>query len=342
MMSKNYIIIRFSSLGDTILTTGLIEYLGRIENKKTIIVTKKNFAPIFFHNPFIEKIYTLETSSIFELFNLFKTIKRKYKNIPILDLHVNLRSSFLSLLWQGKVYRYSKLSLQRRIFLLSKGKIKFKALNYSVPERYALTYFALNNIPKKNFLIPKIYLTQKEKIKAQKILKKLHLKSNNFVAIHPYASFKTKTWPQNYWLEYIDYIEKKHIPYIILGREKQILPVYNSYNLTNKTTLRETLALLNEAKIVLSTDSGPMHMAWALNKPLICLFGPSVPEWGFFPYGENVHIFQERNIKCRPCSLHGTSTCSYNLQCLKKISPFLISEATYTLYHKKDKDEDKI
>jgi len=308
-----YVLVRFSSLGDVVLTTGLIEYLGQTQNHQAIVITKQAFAPIFKANPFVKQVYCLENQS---LLKLVKKIIQEHGPIPLYDLHANLRAFILKLLWPEKTFTYAKLVLARRLFLWSKGKIKLPGLNLNVPQRYARSFFKIP--PSVEELKPRLYLLQQEKIWASQKLTSLNLAPQKFILIHPYASFSSKNWPKTFWQNYLKLLSKAQIPYLIIGKAKTPLDD-QPFDLTNQTNLRQTIALIDQAGLVVSTDSGPLHLAWGLNKPLLGIFGPSVKEWGFFPQGKNVTILQAP-IKCRPCSLHGQKNC-HHLTCLTQITP---------------------
>jgi ADP-heptose:LPS heptosyltransferase len=325
MSKETVLLIRFSSLGDVALTSGLARYLAKEEKKQVVILTKKIFAPLFKENPFIQEVLEIKEGNVKELLQLSKHIRKKYPHLTILDLHQNLRSFLIKLFTRKPHKSYAKLSVARRLYLLSKGKFKTPKLKLSVPQRYGLAYYSLDNLPPARALRPQFFLHPEEIEEAKKLLTSLNIPSP-FVAIHPYASYPTKTWPGDYWQKYIALLEQANIPFIILGRSAYSL-VNTKNDLTNKSNLRQTLALLKLAKVVVSTDSGPLHLAWGLDKHIITLFGPSDSAWGFFPYGNKVTLIQEA-VSCRPCSLHGSINCAYNLQCLKKIKPKKIYQLT--------------
>jgi len=62
-----------------------------------------------------------------------------------------------------------------------------------------------------------------------------------------------------------------------------------------------------------------MHLATAVDTPLLALFGPTTRAWGFMPQGKNVRVL-EKELPCRPCSLHGKRICTRGHECLERIS----------------------
>src|SRR3989304_6567858 len=98
-------------------------------------------------------------------------------------------------------------------------------------------------------------------------------------------------------------------------------------NLAGKTTLRELASLMERCDLVVTNDSGPLHMAGALGKPVVALFGPTVEEFGFTPLN-NQSLVLSKDLPCRPCSLHGSNRCPLgHHHCMNTIQPDEVFEA---------------
>jgi heptosyltransferase-2 len=94
----------------------------------------------------------------------------------------------------------------------------------------------------------------------------------------------------------------------------------NAVDWSGKTLLRELIAAISRCSVFLTNDSGPMHIAVAGQVPVVAIFGPTTKELGFFPYG-NGHVVIEKDLKCRPCGLHGSDRCPLgHFECMKRIS----------------------
>ncbi|OGR58078.1 MAG: hypothetical protein A2X36_16265 [Elusimicrobia bacterium GWA2_69_24] len=85
-------------------------------------------------------------------------------------------------------------------------------------------------------------------------------------------------------------------------------PLRPALDWTGKTTLPELMLLASRLDLLITNDSGPMHIAAASGVPTIALFGPTTRELGFFPYGDG-HRVVEKDLACRPCGLHGSRRC---------------------------------
>ncbi|MDR2603734.1 MAG: glycosyltransferase family 9 protein, partial [Desulfovibrio sp.] len=139
------------------------------------------------------------------------------------------------------------------------------------------------------------------------------------LALHPYATHKLKALPTRNMLEFASLLDRRGLPLLILGKGNSVF-TGRTGDLSNASSLRELCALLSQCRALVCSDSGPMHLASAVGTPVIALFGPTTREWGFYPAGER-DIVLEKDLSCRPCSLHGENACPYGGRCLTSISP---------------------
>ncbi len=156
--------------------------------------------------------------------------------------------------------------------------------------------------------------------------------SGKTIGIHPGSTWPTKMWPEQYFAQIINMAGQIPDLNILVfagpGEEKitnRILASTdrpdNIINLAGKLTLPQLAAHLGLLDCYLTNDSGPMHLAWPQNIPLIALFGPTVRKLGFFPRGKNSTVM-ESDISCRPCGLHGHKNCpEKHHRCMTDITP---------------------
>ncbi|WP_291327319.1 glycosyltransferase family 9 protein [Desulfovibrio sp. UCD-KL4C] len=318
------ILFRLSALGDLILTTGVIDFWAEKYGWTFSVITKQQYAAPLENNPHITEIIRLNKEDLGDLAWITKAgrLSNKYEGCELIDLHSTLRSRILSQRWHGPVSRYKKFSLERRAFKLT-GSEKLEKILESKPVTVRYASAIEKNLPAPENLLPHIYLTDDEKEDA--LAKMAHKKlSKGFIALHPYATHPDKSWPREYWIELINQLDAKGLQWAVIGKDTNELNVDKAeWNFTNKFSLRQTCALLSEAKYLVTGDSGPMHLAAGVGTPVIAMFGPTSRAWGFYPAGKNDKIL-ESDLKCRPCSLHGKSNCSKNRECLKSIHPVSI------------------
>jgi len=97
-----------------------------------------------------------------------------------------------------------------------------------------------------------------------------------------------------------------------------------SINLAGDLTLLESAALISKVDLVVSNDSAPLHIANAVKTDVFTIFGPTVKEFGFYPYRKNDKIF-EVDLECRPCGKHGGKECPLgHFKCMLEVKPEII------------------
>ena len=157
-----------------------------------------------------------------------------------------------------------------------------------------------------------------------------------YVVLFPGATVAEKRWPVEKFSELAFRLNSRGFPVVIIGGRGEVADAAriasdgNNLNLAGKTTLAETAAIIEHARVVITGDSGVMHLAYGLGRPSVSLFGPSnVQKWA--PVGEN-HIVIQHNLFCSPCSRFGyTPRCPSNVRCMAGISVDEVAEALFRL-----------
>lgn len=326
-------VFRLSHLGDIVLTTGVLEHWHRTRGMRFTFVTRSGAAPVLEGHPAIDQIITVDDDALGSLRGWLRfcgELAAKLGPIPLVDLHGTLRSRLLSLRWKGPVHRYPKFGFYRRLYARTRSDTFRKHLEAtSVPQRYAL---ACDHAPPRlDALLPLIRLTGSEVKKAHHTLKAVR-NTCPLVALHPYATHPSKQWPEENWHTLMAMLDSAGINWFVVGRSDTPL-VSGTRDFTNRTDLRETCALLAEADALITNDSGPMHLASAVSTPVVAFFGPTAKAWGFFPAGPR-DVVLEKDMDCRPCSLHGGSGCAEGLECLASITSEAALKAVRTVLEK--------
>ena len=330
-MPKHWFVLRLSALGDVVLTTGVLAYWKQRFALRFSVVTKEAFAPLFAGHPAVDEVLRLDASALrpAALFPWFRKLAEQHSGWGLVDLHGTLRSRLLSALWKGPVLRYPKYSIARRLFLVSHGKLgQGRLLSASVTQRYALAME--DSPPPAEELIPKIYLSASERAAGASRISALGYPPGKVVvALHPYATYARKAWPEEHWRVLTGLLDKAGVPWVVVGQGKPLFPG-NERDLTNGSSLRESCAILAACAALVTGDSGPMHLAAAVDTPVLALFGPTTKEWGFFSAGPYDVVLQ-RQLACRPCSLHGNKTCPREGECLRSIEPLDVMAQTLAM-----------
>ena len=330
MAAERWVAVRLSAMGDVVLATGVLDFWHRERGWRFVMLTRKALAPIFKNHPAVDEVVCLDGAELEFPCSLlrFRQLAAQYPDCGLLDMHGSLRSRMLSALWKGKVRRYHKLGLERRLFLLSGHRLYGgRLLEYNVPQRYAMAVD--NPPPERQQLVPRIYLDKDELNEASRLLQERGLSDDRpLIALHPYATHVQKSWPVDYWRRLISLLDAKGAGWFVVGQADKaaLRPGLSGekerFDFTNDTGLRITCALLAHAKLLVTADSGPMHLGTAVGVPVLGLFGPTTRHWGFFPSGEKDRTI-EADCPGRPYSLHGKSSNAEAGECMRLISPEL-------------------
>lgn len=317
----SWVAARLSALGDVTLLTGVLDYWHRVKGWRFTVLTRKAWAPLFEGHPAVRDVTALSAADLAlrHFAPRMKQLARDHAGEGLLDLHGTLRTRLLSSLWQGPVRRCPKFSVRRRLFLACSGRLFGEPLRkWNVPQRYSLAVTAVP--PPRSELIPRLFCNPVERERAAALLAPIRIPGAPLVALHPYAAHPHKTWPAESWLKLTALLEAKGIPWFSIGRGPELFGAALPHDFRNRTTLRETCALLEAADALVTGDSGPMHLACGVGTPVTALFGPTCEEWGFFPQGPRDVVLQA-DMPCRPCSLHGKRRCDRDSACMRRIRP---------------------
>ncbi|MEN3038466.1 MAG: lipopolysaccharide heptosyltransferase II [Candidatus Kryptonium sp.] len=312
MTPQKILIIRLSSIGDIVLATPLIRVLrNKFPTAQIDFIVKKEFAQILKYNPNITNLIEFDTANGFkELLKVRRRISKERYDL-IVDIHNNLRSIFLRTFAGAQVVRVNKRIFKR--FLLVKFKINLYKNAIHVVERYieTLSNFSIKNDNQGlNVFVPEYMI--------EAVKNKINFSADDlYIAIAPSAKHETKRWLPERFAQLGDkLIEKFNAKIILLGSEEdkprcetvKRLMQNQPINLCGQTSLLESAAVLSLCKLLITNDSGLMHIGSAMKTKIVAIFGSTVKEFGFFPYGTE-SIVVEKNIPCRPCTHIGREKC---------------------------------
>jgi ADP-heptose:LPS heptosyltransferase len=310
-----YLIVRFSSIGDIVLTTPVIRGLKQqVENAEIYYLTKPAFKGIVENNPHVDKVLTLKDK-------LKDTVKEIQDIAPdyIIDLHNNLRTSLIKRKVRVLAFAFNKLNFKK--WLLVNLKIN-KMPHKHIVDRYLETTTLFDVQPDNQGL--DYFIPEKDEV----VTKDLHAAfEGKFLAVVLGANHATKQIPNE---KLVSIINGAGVPVCLLGGkdvEAASEQVANSLkvpflNTVGKLNLNQSASVVKQSAIVLTPDTGLMHIAAAFKKTIFSFWGNTVPEFGMYPYlsAENSTIFEVNDLRCRPCSKIGHSKCPKgHFKCMKQI-----------------------
>lgn len=320
--SLKFLIVRFSSIGDIVLTTPVIRCL-RKKYPDAIIhyLTKKKFAGIVESNPYLDKVFLLED-------NLNSTIKELENEDydHIIDLHRNLRTLRMkNAMREIPFHSFNKLNIKKWIY--TNFKINLMPEKHIV-DRYMAT---VENLGVLNDGLGLDYFIPKDEMIKEGDLPFSHLQG--YIAIAIGAAHNTKKLPVTKLKELV---EKIQFPIILLGGKEDFLngekiaepDNVKIYNACGKFSLNESADIIRNAKLVISHDTGLMHIAAAFKKNILSVWGNTVPSFGMVPYQTKYEVFQVNKLWCRPCSKTGYNKCPLgHFKCMNNQSMDAIVES---------------
>ena len=325
-----FLIIRFSSIGDIVLTSPVIRCLKKqVEGARIHYLVKQKFGTLVSANPFIDKVHLFEN-------DLNKTIKElKSENFDyIIDLHNNMRSSFVKLRIRAIPFSFHKQNFNK--WLLVHLKIN-RLPGISIVDRYLdplKSFDVVNDGKGLDFFIPKkdIVNTVTFPVTFRK----------GFIVFAIGANHVTKQMPVE---KIIDLIKNINLPVILLGdgndkiQGDQIVSAAgnNVLNACGLYNINQSASIVKQSKVVISHDTGLMHIAAAFGKKIISVWGNTVPEFGMYPYqpDPDSRIIQVENLKCRPCSKLGFKKCpKKHFRCMNDINSEQVVRLARELFQK--------
>ena len=307
------LILRFSSIGDIVLTTPVLRCLKKqLPNAEIHFATKASFKNIVEPNTNIDKRFYLQNS----LNDLVKQLRAEQYDV-IIDLHNNLRTLIVKLQLKAPSFSFNKLNFKKWLAVNLKLEVLPKQ---HIVDRYigAAKYLGVKNDSEGL----DYFFTPGEKIDPHELpLTHIH----GFVAVAIGALHNTKKLPVE---KIISICKKIKAPIILLGGKEDAEigeAIKNAVGITvfngcGKFTLSESASILQLAKKVVTHDTGLMHIAAALKKDITSIWGNTVPQFGMYPYFGNKekyadkyrlnsHLFEVKGLSCRPCSKIGFDKC---------------------------------
>jgi 3-deoxy-D-manno-octulosonic-acid transferase/heptosyltransferase-1 len=336
----NILIVKLSAIGDVIHTLPSLRELRRRYPEAHITwVIEEASADLIKDHPDLDRILIFPRKRWIKEFKAGRLRKpagemrawihslRERPYDLVIDFHGLFKSAFIVFLSGGK-RKLGYDSMQELSGLFYNEKIPENMEKHAVDRYLDFPRYLGANIGKPEFPIAIRPLHERNIAEILKSYGLYEHEKDAFIVVSPVALWETKLWQNEKFARLADRInEELDMKVILTGAERKILDDIqrrmrtSSINLGGQTTLRELACLYRQAKLVISTDSGPMHLAAAVGTPVIALFGPTDPR-RTGPYGEG-HLVIQKALSCSPCLLKKCDS----MQCMRGISVEDIFEA---------------
>lgn len=319
------LLIRFSSIGDVLQSLSLVDVIRlKFPQAEIDFLTQQQFVEFFKQHPHVSQCWSVpKGSGVKELWNLSQHLKSQ-NYTHVYDAHNNLRSRLICwfLRIRGGRFIFLRRSIQRfKRWMLFRFRIHLfpKPFSGQMDMIRPLKAWGIEGeVPEQ----PSLFLA--DNVKEEMRLRLNEFTKNGYVALAPSAAYPLKRWPLEYWSRLIELCPDKK--FVVLGGKEDVFLKSLSerfpdqvLNLAGSLSLIESAAVVSLSDLLISNDTGIMHMGEQTSKATIALMGPA--PFGF-PSKKTTKIL-ERELWCRPCSKHGQGPCvnKEHQKCLRDISP---------------------
>ena len=306
--SLKILVVRFSSIGDIVLTTPVVRMLKTQLNAEVHFLTKAPFVSLFKNNPYVDSVFQID-KSINEVISDLKKENYDY----VIDLHSNLRTQILKLKLGVSAKSYNKLNWEK--FLLTNFKTNILP-DVHIVDRYLDTVKFLGITNDNKGL--DFFLSAADKLD-------LAESSKDYIAFVIGGQHATKILPT---AKIISICKKLNKAVLLIGgpddkaRGDEISKASGAINTCGNHSLLQSAFLIKNSAYVISHDTGMMHIAAAFKKKIYSVWGNTIPEFGMYPYlsDKNSKMIEVKDLNCRPCSKIGYDKCPKgHFKCMQEI-----------------------
>lgn len=312
------LIVRFSSIGDIVLTTPVPRCIKmQLENVEVHYATKAQYQSILESNPYVDKVFLLKE----DLDELIAELKKENYDV-VLDLHNNLRTRILKWKLGVRSFSFNKLNIEK--WLMVNFKIN-KLPAAHIVDRYLETAKSLG--VKNDALGLDYFIPEKDEVPWD-WFPETH--RNGFVAYAIGAQHETKKLPVDRMVELCTKINQ---PIVLLGGKEDFENAERVrlefdqgksntiiFNACGKFNLNQSADIVRKCDVIFSHDTGLMHIAAALKKEVYSIWGNTIPAFGMYPYRTKYHSLENKDLNCRPCSKIGYQKCPKgHFKCMREL-----------------------
>lgn len=323
---RKVLVIRFSSIGDIVLTTPVVRCLKKAYGNQMEVhfATKEAFEDLLSSNPYIDKLHLLDN----KLTDFIRKL-RSEKFDHIIDLHHNTRTALIKWSLRKPSTSFNKLNIEK--WLLVNLKVN-RLPSLHIVDRYfeAVRKLGVFNDGKGlDFFLP-------QKLEADESLLPSAI-GGRYIAFAIGGTHTTKRLPNE---KTISVIKKLPLQVVLLGGHGDVQNAEKIssecgekvFDCCGKLSIQQSALLVKKAAVVVTHDTGLMHIAAAFKKPIVSVWGNTITDFGMYPYMPNFpgrsQVVEVDHLSCRPCSKIGFSVCPKgHFDCMVKIDEGEIVQA---------------
>ncbi|MGH2566740.1 MAG: lipopolysaccharide heptosyltransferase II [Bacteroidota bacterium] len=327
---ERILIVQTAFLGDVVLTLPLVQVVKDffVFSKIDLVVVPRS-ADLVHTHPSINEVIVYDKygtdKGVAGLFKLVRQLRMKRYDLALIP-HRSLRSALLVFL-AGIPLRIG--------FTKSAGRFLFSKTVHYQPDLHEaernLSLLEALGIPYTMHVLPKLYPSPDDSKVVDTLLDDLNVGNRQrLIAIAPGTIWNTKRWLKERFAALAQMLVEEKFEVLLVGGKEDVSLCSEIQNLSQSATVYssagmlttiQSAELIRRCKALISNDSAPMHFAVAVGTPVVSIFGATVPEFGFAPYGKHDVVLETKGLPCRPCSIHGGDECPIKtFECMKAIT----------------------
>ncbi len=329
-------VIRLSSLGDVLLMTPLLRQLRyRFSEAEVVVVVRRQYQEVVMYNPRVTAVVPYEAEGAFwqagrERRRLREGLRNPREELWIIDLHRNWRSWYLRWGSRARLFRAPKQRWRKTLLLWAKRWGWWELL--PVPERYRRAVAALGVREDGEGL--ECWLPEERTARVYPPTLRRLPSDFQRIALIPGARHVTKRWMSDSFIALGRLLSQRGCEVVLIGEpsagaEARLMAkaIGSVRELVVTPSLLELARVLDSVDVAVGNDSGVLHLAAARRTPVVVLFGSTVPELGFRPFGV-LHEVVQYPLPCRPCTHIGRERCPLgHFHCMKLLQPHHVLHA---------------
>jgi len=333
---KKVLIVQTAFIGDVILATPLAEAAHQVFPDCAVdFMALPAAANLLAHNRFIHRVLIFdkrgEQRGLVALWKLVQSLRQEQYDLALVP-HRSLRSALLA--WLARIPERAGFDRSAGAWFFTR-RVPYQQ-KHEVERNLDLLRVFSDGFAT---LSPKVFWDKSD----DQVVDQIFSSKQNaiwFCALAPGSVWATKRWPAERFIELARklIVETEAFIYLIgSGNDVALCSRIaaaiekNCVNTAGRLSLRQSAALLDRCQILISNDSAPAHLGVTTRCRVITIFGPTVPAFGFAPFGDG-HVVIEKNLPCRPCSSHGGNSCPISTHaCMWEISEDEVFKRTLTL-----------
>ncbi len=337
---RKALIIQTAFLGDVVLTLPLVQKFKREYPECLIdVVVIPRCEGILRNHPDIHELIIYDKrkneKGISGVLKKAKELREKSYDIAFVP-HRSVRSAALARL----------ANIPRRVsFSTSSGRWMFTDVVLYNQEQHEvvrnLQLLQPIGIHTEEKILPNLYPSEKDIQTVNSLFHEHLLTHERVIAIAPGTVWNTKRWlPERFAELSSNIIARGWIVLLVGGKEdetlaEEILQAVDSERIVSsigKLTILQSTELIRRCAVLVTNDSAPMHLAVAMQTPVVAIFGATIPEFGFGPLGARDVVLETKGLECRPCGIHGGKECPIKtFECMKSITVSMVENEVLKL-----------